>query len=161
MKKIVFTGALWCQQGWRNRPNNPETHLIPLIIRAALGKTDSFGTINMIKLYGIKNCDTVKKAMKWLDDKGVKYQFHDYKKDGVDKVKLSEFVKEFGLEKIINRKGTTWRQLSEQEHQKIIDEKSALQLMAEKPSIIKRPIIDLGAKKLLGFDVGEYEKTWC
>lgn len=112
----------------------------------------------MTKLYGIKNCDTVKKAMKWLADKGVEYQFHDYKKDGVDQTKLAEFIKKFGWEKLLNRKGTTWRQLSEQEQNKITDDKSALELMLEKPSIIKRPIIDLGAKQLIGFDVGEYEE---
>lgn len=111
----------------------------------------------MTKLYGIKNCDTVKKAMKWLMDNGVEYQFHDYKKDGVDEVKLTEFVKKFGWEKLLNRKGATWRQLSEQEQNKIMDDKSALELMKEKPSIIKRPIIDFGSKQLIGFDVGEYE----
>lgn len=111
----------------------------------------------MIKFYGIRNCDTVKKAMKWLADHGVEYQFHDYKKDGVDEKKLAEFAKKNGFEKLLNRKGTTWRQLSAEEQGKIIDEKSALKLMCEKPSIIKRPIVDLGAKQLIGFDVLEYE----
>ncbi|MES2961793.1 MAG: ArsC family reductase [Pseudomonadota bacterium] len=114
----------------------------------------------MIKLYGIKNCDTVKKAMKWLANHGVEYQFHDYKKDGVDQVKLTEFVKKFGWEKIVNRKGTTWRQLSEQVQNNITNNQSALELMQEKPSVIKRPIIDLGSKQLIGFDVGEYENVF-
>jgi arsenate reductase len=114
----------------------------------------------MIKLYGIKNCDTVKKAIKWLVDHGVEYQFHDYKKDGVDRTKLAEFLQKFGFEKLVNRKGTTWRQLSEVVQKKIIDDKSALELMCEKPSIIKRPIVDLGAKQLIGFDVAEYETTF-
>jgi len=111
----------------------------------------------MIKLYGIKNCDTVKKAIKWLSDNGIEYQFHDYKKDGVDVVKLAEFVEKFGWEKILNTKGTTWRQLSEEQQSKIKDEKSALELMQKNPSIIKRPILDLGEKQLVGFDVLEYE----
>jgi arsenate reductase len=115
----------------------------------------------MTKIYGIKNCDTVKKAVKWLDDNGVKYQFHDYKKAGVDMIFLAEVVQKFGWEKLLNRKGTTWRQLSAEEQSKIIDNKSALKLMQEKPSIIKRPIVDLGAKQLVGFDVSEYEKVFC
>jgi arsenate reductase (glutaredoxin) len=111
----------------------------------------------MIKLYGIKNCDTVKKAIKWLADHDLEYQFHDYKKDGVDRVKLAEFVEKFGWEKLINRKGTTWRQLGEVEQKKIINDKYALKLMCEKPSVIKRPIVDIGSKQLIGFEVEEYE----
>lgn len=114
----------------------------------------------MIKLYGIKNCDTVKKAMKWLAEHGVEYQFHDYKKDGVDKAKLTEFVKKFGFEKLLNCKGTTWRQLGEERQNKITNEQLALELMQEKPSIIKRPIIDLGSKQLIGFDGDEYEDVF-
>jgi len=114
----------------------------------------------MIKLYGIKNCDTVKKAMKWLAENGIEYQFHDYKKDGIDLVKLREFVKKFGWEKLVNRKGTTWRQLSEVEQKKIINDEAAPELMLEKPSIIKRPIIDLGSKQIIGFDEMEYENIF-
>jgi arsenate reductase len=114
----------------------------------------------MIKLYGIKNCDTVKKAMKWLIDHDVEYQFHDYKKDGVDRIKLAEFVKKFGWEKLVNRKGATWRQLDEAEQKKIINDKSALELMCEKPSVIKRPIVDCGSKQLIGFEVEEYEDVF-
>ena len=110
----------------------------------------------MIKLYGIKNCDTVKKAMSWLAEQGVKYQFHDYKKDGVDSKKLAEFLEKHGWEKLLNRKGTTWRKLSAEEQSKITDNKSALNLMQENPSIIKRPIVDLGEKQLVGFDVKEW-----
>jgi arsenate reductase len=113
-----------------------------------------------MKLYGIKNCDTVKKAMKWLADNGVKYQFHDYKKDGVDLVKLAEFVKKFGFEKLLNRKGTTWRQLAEDEQKKITSDQAALALMQEKPSVIRRPIIDLGERQVIGFEVGEYEEVF-
>ena len=114
----------------------------------------------MIKLYGIKNCDTVKKAISWLIDNGKEYQFHDYKKDGVDQKKLAEFTEKFGWEKLVNRKGATWRQLSVIEQGKVIDNKSALILMQEKPSIIKRPIIDLGEKQLIGFDKDAYQKLF-
>ena len=110
----------------------------------------------MIKLYGIKNCDTVKKAINWLTDNNVKYQFHDYKKEGVDKKKLQQFIQEFGLEKIINRKGTTWHKLSVDEQSKINNQESAIKLMVENTSIIKRPIIDLGSKCLVGFDEEEW-----
>ncbi len=110
----------------------------------------------MIKIYGIKNCNTVKKALDSLDEKGLKYQFHDYKKDGVDKAKLEELLKKFGHETLINRKGTTWRQLSKEEQDKVKDNKSALELMIQKPSIIKRPILDDGKKQIVGFDVEGY-----
>lgn len=113
----------------------------------------------MIKLYGIKNCDTVKKAMNWLSDNNIKYQFHDYKKDGIDEIKLAEFTEKFGWEKLLNRKGTTWRQLTAEEQNKITDNKSALKLMEKKPSIIKRPIVDLGSKQLIGFDIDEYASS--
>ena len=106
----------------------------------------------MIKVYGIKNCDTVKKALSWLTNQGVEFQFHDYKKDGVDEKKLEEFLEKFGHEKLINRKGTTWRQLSLEEQRRVVDNKSALKLMLEKPSIIKRPIIDSGSRQSIGFD---------
>ncbi len=112
----------------------------------------------MIKIYGIKNCDTVKKAINWLEANNVKYQFHDYKKVGADKETLQRLIQEFGVEKIINRKGTTWRKLSLDEQSKINDQESALKLMMENTSIIKRPIIDLGAKFLLGFDEVEWRK---
>jgi arsenate reductase len=110
----------------------------------------------MIKIYGIKNCDTVKKALNWLLEREISFQFHDYKKDGVDAKKLQEFLEKLGHEKLINRKGITWKKLSAEEQSKIIDNKSALKLMIEKPSVIKRPIIDLGSKQILGFDADEY-----
>lgn len=110
----------------------------------------------MIKIYGIKNCDTVKKALSWLAAHKIEYQFHDYKKDGVDEEKLKEFLEKFGQEKLVNRRGTTWKQLSKEEQNKITDSKSALKLMLEKPSVIKRPIVDLGSEQLVGFDVREY-----
>ncbi len=111
----------------------------------------------MIKIYGIKNCDTVKKALNWLIANRIEFQFHDYKKDGVDQKKLLEFVEKFGFEKILNRKGITWKKLDKTEQDRVHDNKSAIQLMLEKPSIIKRPILDGGEKQLIGFDAEEYK----
>lgn len=115
----------------------------------------------MIKIYGIKNCDTVKKSLNWLQENSIEYQFHDYKKNGVDEKKLQEFIKKFGWEKLLNRKGTTWRKLDQKEQNKIIDSESALKLMREKPSIIKRPIIDSDNKQLLGFHPEEYKNFFA
>ena len=110
----------------------------------------------MIKVYGIKNCDTVKKSLNWLSEHQISFEFVDYKKVGVDQKKMVQFLKKFGHEKLINRKGITWKKLSAEEQSKIIDNKSALELMIEKPSVIKRPLVDLGSKQILGFDADEY-----
>jgi Spx/MgsR family transcriptional regulator len=107
-------------------------------------------------LYGIANCNTMKKARAWLDERGIDYDFHDYKKKGVDEAQLRQWVKELGWEALLNRRGMTWRRLDESLRQNI-DEASAIRIMLEKPSIIKRPLLDLGGRKLLGFD----EQAWA
>lgn len=112
----------------------------------------------MIKIYGIKNCNTVKKALNWLLENKIEYQFCDYKIDGIDEKKLQQFVKEFGWQKALNSKGTTFRKLSEA--QKPTDRKSAILLMQKQPSIIKRPIVEGDGIWLIGFDVKEYEKVF-
>ncbi len=114
----------------------------------------------MTKIYGIKNCNTVKKAFNWLLENNIQYQFHDYKKEGVTKEKLEQFIEEFGWEKVLNCKGTTWRQLSLEIQESVINKESAINLMHEKTSIIKRPIIELKEGKLIGFDESEYEKAF-
>jgi len=111
----------------------------------------------MITVFGIKNCDTMKKAFSWLDKHGVEYQFHDYKKLGVDEKTLSTWSKKIGWETLLNRRGTTWRKLPNKVKDGI-NEKSALKLMREQPSIIKRPIIKSGAHYLVGFDETQYRK---
>lgn len=113
----------------------------------------------MITVYGIKNCDTVKKALKWLDGNDVAYQFHDYKKSGVDEAWLRKVVLKFGWELVLNKRGTTWRKLGD-EQSKIIDNEAAILLMIEMTSIIKRPIIDLGGDYLVGFNEGKYEEAF-
>jgi arsenate reductase (glutaredoxin) len=109
----------------------------------------------MITLYGITNCDTVKKARRWLADHGVEYRFHDYRKDGLDESRLRAWVEELGIESLLNRKGTTWRRLPP-EVQTDIDQASAIRLMLEQPSLIRRPLLDTGAVRLVGFSEAGY-----
>ena len=112
-----------------------------------------------ITIYGIKNCDTMKKARAWLDKKGVAYSFHDYKTSGIEKAKLEGWAKKAGWETLLNRAGTTFRKLSEKEKDGIT-EKKAIALMLEQPSMIKRPVLELpGGKILVGFKPEEYQKA--
>lgn len=110
-----------------------------------------------MKVYGIKNCDTVKKARKFLDEAGVEYSFHDYKKDGVDTEKLAVFVAEFGWDTVLNKRGTTWRKLDEEVQDSVTDAASAIAVMAENASVIKRPIVEGEAKNFIGFDPVAWE----
>ena len=110
----------------------------------------------MFVMYGIKNCDTIKKARKWLEENKVAYEFFDYKKEGVSAELADGFVKELGWEALINKRGTTWRNLPE-DTKNNIDETVAKQLMMENPSIIKRPLLDTGTKKILGLKADEYQ----
>lgn len=112
-----------------------------------------------VTMYGIKNCDTIKKARKWLEENGVDYQFHDYKKDGLDKTQLTSWVQELGYEALINKRGTTWRKLDEATKDNI-DEASAIEVMLENASIIKRPLLITDSSKTLGFKADEYAKIF-
>jgi arsenate reductase len=103
-----------------------------------------------ITIYGIKNCDTMKKARAWLDSHGVAYDFHDYKSAGIAKDKLARWSARLGWETLLNRAGTTFRKLPDSDKE-AITERKALALMAEQPSMIKRPVLDLGGKLLVGF----------
>jgi len=110
-------------------------------------------------LYGIKNCNTVKSAVDWLKKHSMEFEFHDYKKSGITKAKLAEWSKQVGWESLVNKRGTTWRQLDEAVQKKITSEKAAIDLMIEKTSVIKRPLIENKGKViLLGFDEVEYTK---
>src|SRR6186997_707282 len=106
-------------------------------------------------LYGIKNCDTMKKARTWLEKHDVEYAFHDYKVDGIDKTKLQEWIAVVGWEKLMNRAGTTFRKLPDAAKQDI-DEKRAIALMLDQPSMIKRPVLERGRKLLVGFSPEAY-----
>ena len=112
---------------------------------------------NPIIMYGIKNCDTIKKARKWLDENGVDYQFHDYKKEGVDRSLVVSWVVQHGWETILNKRGTTWRKLPD-EVKDNIDEKSAIDIMLENTSIIKRPVLETNNTSIVGFSADEYTK---
>jgi arsenate reductase (glutaredoxin) len=109
-----------------------------------------------ITIYGIKNCDTMKKARAWLDSHGIAYAFHDYKAAGIDRMRLEAWSKQVGWETLLNRAGTTFRALSEEQKQGL-DAAKAIALMLEQPSMIKRPVLDLGGGKLLvGFKPDAY-----
>ena len=110
-----------------------------------------------MKVYGIKNCDTVKKARKFLEEANIAYEFHDYKKDGVEEGKLTEFVTEFGWDAVLNRRGTTWRKLDDDIKETVTDKASAIAVMLENPSMIKRPIVEGEAKNFIGFDPVAWE----
>jgi Spx/MgsR family transcriptional regulator len=101
-----------------------------------------------ITIYGIKNCDTMKKARAWLDKRGVDYAFHDYKTAGIDRERLEKWEKKVGWEKLLNRAGMTFRKLPDKDKAGL-DAKKALALMEKQPSMIKRPVLDLGGGKLL------------
>ncbi|MGE0338852.1 MAG: ArsC family reductase [Xanthobacteraceae bacterium] len=112
-----------------------------------------------ITIYGIKNCDTMKKARAFLDKNGVEYAFHDYKASGIDRKKLEAWAKQAGWETLLNRAGTTFRKLSDKDKEGIT-EKKAIALMVEQPSMIKRPVLELpGGKLLVGFKPEEYRKA--
>lgn len=108
-----------------------------------------------ITLYGIPNCDTVKKARAWLDARGLAYAFHDYKKQGADPAKLSAWVEQAGWEKVLNRAGTTFRKLPEADKAGL-DAAKAVQVMAANPSCIKRPVVEYPGGLLVGFKEPEW-----
>jgi len=104
-----------------------------------------------ITIYGIKNCDTMKKARAWLDKRGVDYAFHDYKTAGIERAQLEKWAKKVGWDTLLNRAGTTFRKLPDKDKNDI-DSKKAIALMLAQPSMIKRPVLDLGrGKVLVGF----------
>ena len=109
-----------------------------------------------IEVYGIPNCDTVKKARVWLEAKGITYAFHDYKKEGADLAKLAAWSDAVGWEALLNRRGTTFRGLSEADKADI-DRAKALRLMAASPSLIRRPVVEHAGGVLAGFEPGEWE----
>ena len=112
-----------------------------------------------ITVYGIKNCDTMKKARTWLDEHGVKYDFHDYKASGIDRERLEAWCKKVGWEVLLNRSGTTFRKLPDADRANL-DQRKAVALMIAQPSMIKRPVVERGAKLLVGFDPANYQATF-
>ena len=108
-----------------------------------------------VTMYGIKNCDTIKKARAWLEQRGVVYDFHDYKSVGVDADRLRTWVDELGWEVLLNKAGTTFRALPDADKQGI-DADKAIALMLANPSMIKRPVLDTGASRIVGFKPETY-----
>lgn len=113
----------------------------------------------MITLYGIKNCDTIKKARRWLEEHGIDYCFHDYRVDGIDLTLVNTFIAELGWQPLLNTRGTTWRKLDEAVRSGITDADSAAALLVEQPAIIKRPLLCASGKPmLLGFSESRYQQ---
>jgi Spx/MgsR family transcriptional regulator len=110
-------------------------------------------------LYGIRNCDTMKKAWTWLDQHGVAYDFHDYKKQGLDRPRLETWVGKVGWEVLLNRSGTTFRKLPDADRADL-DAAKAVGLMLAQPSMIKRPVLEAGGRLLVGFKPAEYEAAF-
>jgi arsenate reductase (glutaredoxin) len=108
-----------------------------------------------VTIYGIKNCDTMKKARAWLDARKVAYAFHDYKAAGIDRATLEHWIKAVGWEVLLNRAGTTFRALPDAKKESL-NEKAAIALMLEQPSMIKRPVLEVGAKLFVGFKPEAY-----
>ncbi|QKG72256.1 arsenate reductase [Erythrobacter mangrovi] len=108
-----------------------------------------------IDFYGIPNCDTVKKARNWLEGQGLEYTFHDYKKEGADPVKLAAWIEAQGLDIVLNRRGTTFRKLTD-EQKADIDAAKAVALMVEQPGMIKRPVVEYPGGLLVGFDAAAW-----
>lgn len=109
----------------------------------------------MVTLYGIRNCNTMKKARKWLDENGVEYTFHDYKKEGISADQLTNWCAVVGWEVLVNKRGTTWRKLPE-EARADLDQARAIDLMVSNTSLIKRPVLSDGDQLLVGFSTDTY-----
>lgn len=111
-----------------------------------------------VAVYGIRNCDTVKKARAWLDANGIAYDFHDYKVEGADPARLARWAEIVGWERLLNRAGTTFRKLDDADKAEI-DAAKALTLMAEHNSLIKRPVVEAGGNVLVGFKPDDWAKA--
>jgi arsenate reductase len=109
-----------------------------------------------IVLYGIPNCDTVKKARVWLGERGIDYQFHDFKKQGVPADRLDGWIAQLGWEKLLNRQGTTWRKLDPDVQSRVTDASGAKGVMQVQPSVIKRPVMEWGDRVTVGFDAAAW-----
>lgn len=112
----------------------------------------------MITLYGIPNCNTIKKARQWLAQHNIEYHFHDYKKEGITNEKLKSWVAKFGVETIVNKKGTTWRKIMAASPNLKLTTALAIKLMSENPSLIKRPVLETSEETLVGFEETQYQK---
>lgn len=113
----------------------------------------------MITLYGIKNCDTVKKARRWLDNHGIEYEFHDFREDGLGAAAVKTWLTELGWEVVVNKRSTTWKQL-DKNVQTNMDEKMAQATIMDHPTLIKRPLLDTGKERFVGFSEERYQSIF-
>ncbi len=114
-------------------------------------------TSKLLTLYGIKNCDTVKKARRWLEDHGVEYQFHDFRQDGLDKKELTGWLEQLGWEAIVNKRSTTWRNLSDKD-KAISTNQQASKILLANPTLIKRPVVQSKNKLFVGYKEDEFKQ---
>ena len=117
--------------------------------------TDTQSSMSKVILFGIKNCDTMKKAFNWLSENGVDYEFTDYKKAGVAAAHLADWSQRAGWETLLNKRGLTWKKLTDAERADV-NETKAIELMAQYPSLIKRPVLDTGRQLIIGFTPENY-----
>lgn len=113
----------------------------------------------MITLYGIKNCDTVKKSRDWLAKNNIDYRFHDFRADGLDKTQVKNWIAEIGLENLVNKRSTTWKALDESVKENF-NEQNAVAVIVENPTLIKRPLLDTDKQKYVGFKETDYTKIF-
>lgn len=113
----------------------------------------------MTTLYGIKNCDTVRAARRWLDKHEIDYRYHDFREDGLNAKRVAGWIEELGLDKVVNKRSTTWKQLSPEQRDSL-DADSAVQLILDNPTLIKRPLLDTGAERHVGFKEADYENIF-
>jgi Spx/MgsR family transcriptional regulator len=114
----------------------------------------------LITVYGIPNCDTVKKARTWLSEQGIEHVFHDFKKQGLPEKNLDSWLKEAGWEAVLNRKGTSWRKLSSEEQLSVIDAATARPFLLDNPSLVKRPVIEWQTNKGIEITIGFQPNQW-
>ncbi len=110
----------------------------------------------MLTLYGIKNCDTVRKARKWLEARGIEYQFHDFRTDGLDRAQLQAWLQTTSPDLLVNRRSTTWKQL-EQDQRDLADQGDVIELLLAHPTLIKRPVLNTNKQVLVGFKPEDYQ----
>lgn len=113
----------------------------------------------MVVLYGIKNCDTVKKARKWLDNCGIDYEFHDFRSDGLSEEKVEQWLEDLGWETLVNKRSTTWKQLDTVSRD-TMNRGSAKEAIMAHPTLIKRPLLDTGHSLFTGFSATNYDKIF-
>ena len=113
----------------------------------------------MITLYGIKNCDTVRKARKWLDQHGIEYAFHDFRSDGLERDTVASWLDELGWETLLNRRSTSWKALDSTVREGM-DDRQALAAIMEQPTLIKRPLLDTGHERHTGFSAADYARIF-